>query len=436
MTSVIITLTLIFIWSPVCNGQCRGNKSADGVKSSIEDSLRYCIAECLDLTEDEAEEKCAFNTITGRIKGCDSVRPRKESKFKIICHFDYDMDISTLVIENGQPLCDILILSVAVFNKDTNLLEMKSEIWSKVISALKVAKKVGMKVTLRVGSWDESIMHPKEFTRLAKNEQLTAIFVKGVTEFVRKYDFDGITIAWLWPGCPQSACAQNVDRKTVTSFIRALATPLKVNGKIILYHMYGVFSSTIMAAGDYFSDIVDEIDYFYFEDHFQSGDWMPKTDFSFNLKETRDLMGELTTKIKRAKDFKRKVVISVEPAYPSYELRGQQVLKIGTVFVPYSKMNKRLNMPEWCELAKDPTYQLVKNAETQNYAIKSDNIFIFDDQESLTAKVNFVMEFGAGVGLHSLVTDDVNGACGCGKIPYLKLIFNTLKMDCEPIPCF
>ncbi|CAB3361614.1 Hypothetical predicted protein [Cloeon dipterum] len=387
MTSVIKTLMFIFIWSPDCNGQCLGNKSVVEVKSSIKDSLRYCIADCLELTEDEAEEKCVFNTITGKIKGCDSVRSRKESKFKIICYFDYDVNISTLVIENGQPLCDILILSVAAFNKDTNLLEMKTERWSKEISAMRVAKKLGMKVTLRVGSWDESIMHPREFTRVAKNEQLTAIFVKGVTELVRKYNFDGITIAWMWPGCPQSSCILNVDRKTVSSFLRALATPFKVNGKIVVYHMYGVFMSIIMAVGDYFSEIVDEIDYFYFEDHFQSGEWMPKTDLNFNLKETRDLMDELMTKIKRAKDFRRKVVISMEPSYPSFELRGQKVLKIGTIFVPNSKMTKLLKMSEWCELTKDPAYQLVKNAETQNYAIKSDNIFMFDDQESLTAKV-------------------------------------------------
>ncbi|XP_065348949.1 uncharacterized protein LOC135945286 [Cloeon dipterum] len=329
-------------------------------------------------------------------------------------------------------------MPAAVFNKETNLLQMKTEHWSMASLALKSAKKSGMKVMLRVGSFGDSEMHPKELTRVAKNAQLTAKFVQGVVEFVSKYDFDGIAISWIWVGCPQvGICTQDIDRKSVVSFLRALATPFKVTGKTVIYHMNGVFSNTIMVSGDYFSEIVDVIDYFYFECHLQTaGDWLPTTDFSFNLKKTRDLISELMTKIKKGSEFRRKLVLTIQPNYKNYELSDQKTLKIGTVFVKNSKMQKSLIMSEWCKLIKDPSYQLIKNASMQNYAVKANNLFIFDDQESLTAKVDFVMEIGAGVGMHDFTTDDVNGECGCGRMPFLRLIVNILKMDCEPISCF
>ncbi|CAB3361612.1 Hypothetical predicted protein [Cloeon dipterum] len=101
-----------------------------------------------------------------------------------------------------------------------------------------------------------------------------------------------------------------------------------------------------------------------------------------------------------------------------------------------TKIAKNLGMPQWCRVIKDPAYKLVKNAKTQNYAVRPHNLITYDDQESLTAKINFVKEFGAGVGLHTVKTDDVNGECGCGRMPYLTYVVNVLKMWCESIPCF
>ncbi|XP_065350946.1 probable chitinase 10 [Cloeon dipterum] len=430
------TLSLVFMWLPVCIGQCQGNKSAAEVKRNLEDSMKYCIAECLNLRNKITDKTCLFKTTTGKLKGCDVGVPDRKIKFKVICKFDDDYDISVLVREKGQPLCDILILPVAMFNKETNLMEMQPDRWDKWIPTFEIAKGLGIKLTVRIGAWNEWIMHPRDFTKVAKNEQVKTKFAQGVVNLVKIYDLDGITISWMWPRCPQGNCIEDVDRKTVASFVRALAVPLKEMGKVVIYHMTGVYIDTIMAAGDYFSDIVDIIDYFYFETNYQSGDWSAKTDFNFNLKQTKDVMKELTFKIKRSQEFKRKVLITVEPLAFNYELSDPNVTKLGAFFVKNTQMKKTLHMPEWCMRTKDPVYQLVKNAEKQNYAFKPHNLFIFDDQDSLTAKINFVMEFGAGVGMHSLVPDDMNGVCGCGRMPYLRHVVNILKMNCEPIPCF
>ncbi|CAB3361616.1 Hypothetical predicted protein [Cloeon dipterum] len=267
------------------------------------------------------------------------------------CFMENTWNISPILSEKGQPLCDILVMPVAVFNKETNLLQMKTENWSMASLALESAKKSGMKVMLRVGSYGD----PKELTRVAKSEQLKAKFVQGVVEFVRKYDFDGITISWIWKvAFSQGICTQDIDRKSVVSFLRALATPFNATGKTVIYHMNGFFN-TIMVAGDYFSEIIDVIDYFYFECHLQTpGDWFPTTNFSLNLKKTRDLINELMTKIKKGSEFRRKLVLTIQPNYKNYELSDQKTLKIGTVFVKNSQMKKSLIMSEWCKLIKDP----------------------------------------------------------------------------------
>ncbi|CAB3370952.1 Hypothetical predicted protein [Cloeon dipterum] len=427
---------MLFTCMPVCVGQCRLKAAVGQVKNNLKNDVRFCISQCLQLTV-VGKEECTFNATTGKINGCDPRAQFRPSRFKVLCEFNYNWHIPTFLTKSRQSLCDIYIVPMATFNKSTNLIEMRPESLQAVPLFLREAKRYGIKVTLAIGSSDDYIMQPKDFTRIAMNNELTTKFAQGLAKLVNNFNIDGITISWMWPGCPEGNCIKDVGKRHVSAFVRAVATPLKEASKTVIYHMNGVNVNIIMATGDYFSDILDVVDYFLLQAQTQNNYLLGITKFNFNLNETKELIGDLQRKIKKSDEFLRKIILNTDPYYYSYELTNPKEGKIGTEYVKTSKeIKERIGMSEWCKLIKDPTYKLVKNIDTQNYAVRQKHLFIFDDYQSLRAKIEFVMGFGSGVGLYNTLADDFDGFCGCGNMPYLSLMASLLKMDCNPLPCF
>ncbi len=55
----------------------------------------------------------------------------------------------------------------------------------------------GLKVTLTVGGFGEA---SEKYSRMAKDPEKRAKFVKSVVDFLKKYNFDGINLMWQHPG--------------------------------------------------------------------------------------------------------------------------------------------------------------------------------------------------------------------------------------------
>ena len=59
----------------------------------------------------------------------------------------------------------------------------------------------GVKVSLALGGWNDS--QGDKYSRLANSPQARAKFIRHVTRFLTKYNFDGLDLDWEYPSCWQ-----------------------------------------------------------------------------------------------------------------------------------------------------------------------------------------------------------------------------------------
>jgi hypothetical protein len=101
-------------------------------------------------------------------------------------------------------------------------------------------------------------------------------------------------------------------------------------------------------------------------------------------------------------------------------------------------------------------FKVVPSNDTQNYAVKEDHLFVFDDVTSLKEKVYFdcrafwnkyecspsvqfqwFNSIGGGAHIYNTAKDDYENECGCGRSPFVRTIGDLAKAtDCEPMACF
>ncbi|XP_059488401.1 probable chitinase 10 isoform X2 [Neocloeon triangulifer] len=420
--------------SPFCDAICWRNTSSEQIRRLNENSVKYCIANCLGLTslKTNKTKSCQFDSSSGRVQGCERNYSfmQGKSKFKVFCNMETEWNFSLTTDTPQTSLCDVIVINIAVFNSSTNEMNAVPNRIAGATSQIKLAKKLGVKVLFKVGSWDEFIMHPRAITKLASdNNAQTAKFIKSITTLINQFDLDGVFFSWIWPGCPQATCVNDIERKKIPEFIQSLARPLKDNGQLFVYFIHGSNAKVALTPGDYFTDIVDVVDYFAFESPTQSGEWSPNADLNFNLKKSKEVLSEYFAKIKSPR-FKSKIVMYMESSFPNFELSGAPI-KLGGPQLINSKIKRRLEITDWCKRVRDISYDVFRNPETQNYAVKGNTLFAFDDVESMKAK-----SFGSGVYITEVQYDDQAGECGCGKMPFLKMVVNMLTMNCDPSPCF
>ena len=76
-------------------------------------------------------------------------------------------------------------------------------------------KKHGIKVTLAIGGWNDSL--GDKYSRLVNNPAARAAFIKHVIEFIKKHNFDGLDLDWEYPVCWQVTNTIELSRITVCS---------------------------------------------------------------------------------------------------------------------------------------------------------------------------------------------------------------------------
>jgi GH18 family chitinase len=60
-------------------------------------------------------------------------------------------------------------------------------------------------ICIALGNWYENpplTISPKQFSSIARNEEITASFVNNVTAIAIKNNLDGVNIRWTYPSSP------------------------------------------------------------------------------------------------------------------------------------------------------------------------------------------------------------------------------------------
>lgn len=94
-------------------------------------------------------------------------------------------------------------------------------------------KRNGVKVSLAIGGWNDS--EGDKYSRLVKSPAARAKFVRHVTEFIEKHNFDGLDLDWEYPVCWQTDCKRGFkeEKECFTALVRELSIAFKPKGLLL-----------------------------------------------------------------------------------------------------------------------------------------------------------------------------------------------------------
>uniref|UniRef100_A0A1B0DNH2 Uncharacterized protein n=1 Tax=Phlebotomus papatasi TaxID=29031 RepID=A0A1B0DNH2_PHLPP len=123
--------------------------------------------------------------------------PSDPSGMKVVCYFTnwawYRPGEGKYTPDDIDPnLCTHIVYGFAVLNRDTLTIKTHdswADIDNRFYERVVEYKRKGIKVTLAIGGWNDSL--GDKYSRLVRNPQARATFVRNVAEFIEKYGFDG-----------------------------------------------------------------------------------------------------------------------------------------------------------------------------------------------------------------------------------------------------
>ncbi|XP_017864082.1 PREDICTED: probable chitinase 2 [Drosophila arizonae] len=285
-----------------------------------------------------------------------------------------------------------------------------------------------LKVSLAIGGWNEG---SKNYSRLVANAQQREHFVKQVSGFVRKYNFDGLDLDWEYPtqrgGSPQ-------DRENFVALTKALREEFDNYG-LLLSSAIGAAKNVIDQAYDV-RQISRYLDYLHIMCYDYHGSWDKKIGYNAPLTAPADdplsvqftidyllKLGAPPSKLVLGlpfygRTFKTAAEGKVNDASDGIGFRG-----------PFTREDGFLGYNEICDILSNKTSGWTTNwdAETSQMIARSErnvftqdvNVVSFDSSRSIANKVKFaMMKRLAGVMVWSVDTDDFLGRCEVDEDTY------------------
>lgn len=161
--------------------------------------------------------------------------------FRVVCYFTnwawYRPGVGKFLPENIDPeLCTHIVYGFAVLNRDTLTIQphdswadLDNRFYERVVEL----KKKGLKVSVAIGGWNDSA--GDKYSRLVRSAESRRKFIKHVTEFIEKYNFDGLDLDWEYPVCWQVDCTKGHadEKENFATFVEELSQVLKPKGLLL-----------------------------------------------------------------------------------------------------------------------------------------------------------------------------------------------------------
>ncbi|XP_055600306.1 probable chitinase 10 [Uranotaenia lowii] len=340
-------------------------------------------------------------------------------------------------------LCTHIVYGFAVL--DYSSLTIKThdswaDIDNKFYSRVVAAKEKGVKVTLAIGGWNDSM--GDKYSRLVRSAAARARFIEHVVEFLEKYGFDGLDLDWEYPVCWQVDCKKGFadEKEGFASFVKELSAAFKPRGWLLSAAVSP--SKTVIDAGYDVPTLAQYFDWIAVMTYDFHGQWDKKTghvaplyyhpedeiDF-FNANYSINYWMELGAP-------SRKLVMGM-PLYgqsfmladvknnglnakaPGAGQAGEYTRAAG--FLAYYEICDRIQNKEWT-VVHDELKRMGP------YAYKGNQWVSYDDKETLLRKVQFIRAMNLGGGMiWALDLDDFKNRCGQGHHPLLTAIREGLR---------
>lgn len=371
--------------------------------------------------------------------------PRNKFEVPVVCYYygwssqrpspaDYSIEDVPL------DMCTFVVLAFAGIDNET--FEIKSMIPEyeederKYLAFTDLKNRhLYLKTMLAVGGWDHG---GEVFSNMVSRPESRAAFVESAVRWMRDHEFDGLEILWKYPGYEKRG-GKPWDKR---NFVLLLKELKEAFAKYPLYLTAAVPLDEHYLDGGYdIANMERYVDWFNVLAYDLRGTWNRFTDVHSILYKRRNdppYFQDLTIaqgmkRLVRRGAPKRKLMLGIAFYGRSYVLLDSRDhgVKARIKFNEQAKAGPYVNSTElkaYYEICMD----LKKGGWTREfddvakcpYAYKDDQWIGYEDEESVSHKMDFILREGyRGVMVFNNDLDDFRGLCG-PKNPLMKVIFN------------
>ena len=161
--------------------------------------------------------------------------------FKVVCYFTnwawYRKGLGRYTPDDiNTDLCTHIVYGFAVLDYSELILRTHdswADIDNNFYTRVSGLKSKGVKVSLALGGWNDSL--GDKYSRLVRNPQARARFVKHALEFLEKYGFEGLDLDWEYPVCWQTECNKGMpdEKEGFTALVRELSEAFVPKGLLL-----------------------------------------------------------------------------------------------------------------------------------------------------------------------------------------------------------
>lgn len=371
-----------------------------------------------------------------------------DTEYKVVCYFTnwawYRQGDGKYSPDNiDENLCTHIVYGFAVLNGESLTIrthdswaDIDNRFYEKVVAL----KAKGVRVTLAIGGWNDSL--GDKYSRLVQSAAARARFIEHVTEFLEKYEFEGLDLDWEYPVCWQVDCKKGSpeEKEGFANLVKELAAEFRPRGWLL---SAAVSPSKMVIDAAY--DVPTLAEYFDwiavmtydFHGHWdkQTGHVAPlyyvpgDTYDYFNANYSMNYWMELGAPSKK--------LIMGMPLYgQSFSLadatkRGLNEKSYGPGEAgQFTRAGGFLAYYEICEKVNTGGWEVVRDEEGRigPYAYSGNQWVSYDDVSDIRRKAQFLKSLNLGGGMvWALDLDDFRGRCGCGNHPLLRTLNQELR---------
>ncbi|XP_032753440.1 chitinase-like protein 3 [Rattus rattus] len=371
-----------------------------------------------------------------------------DSAYQLMCYFNnwpqYQPDVRGMKLDDIDPcLCTHLIYSFAGIWENNNTMTKRKDLDDyKEFNDLK-KRNNKLKTLLSIGCWN---FGAGLFITMVSTPESRHTFITSVRKFLRKYGFDGLNLAWQYPGCYGSPPKDKHLFTILTQEIRkAFEKEVSKNKKprlIVTAAIAGVISP--IQFGYHVPHLSQSLDYIQVMTYDLHGSWDGYTGENSPLYKSPTETGvkafyniKYTMHNWKNKGVSPEKLIVGFPAYGhTFILSDSTKTEIGAPSNrgghpgPYTKKTGFWAYYEICAFLKNGAIQVWNAAQQVPYAFHGNEWVGYDNVKSFHIKAQWLKNnnFG-GAMIWAIGMDDYTGSfCDQGPFPLTSTLKKALKV--------